>query len=57
MHHQRDTHEALGQKVWKDRPQVDLAKTGFFSVASCVQLKEFLLNYKHFCNGTNVEYM
>ena len=28
-HHQHDTHEALGHKVCKDRPQVDLVKTGF----------------------------
>ena len=28
-HHQHDTHEARGQKVCKDRPQVDRVKTGF----------------------------
>ena len=26
---EHDTHEAWGEKVCKDRPQVDLVKTGF----------------------------
>ena len=30
-HHQHDTHEALGHQVCKDRLQVDLVKTVFFS--------------------------
>ena len=29
MHHQHDTHEAWDNKVCKDRPQVDLVKSGF----------------------------
>ena len=35
-HHQHDTHEAWGQKVCKDRPQVDLVKTGFLFLGQSV---------------------
>ena len=35
-HRQHDTHEAWGQKVCKDRPQVDLVKTGFLFLGQSV---------------------
>ena len=42
-HHQHDTHEAWGQKVCKDRPQVDLVKTGYLFLGQFVFILEGMI--------------